>query len=145
MEESKWTIKAKASGRSDVLNLIRNTIEKEFKIPENLPVKLVNLTLGDPSKENGYPVSEVTNEAIIETVKAEKFNGYTASNGSPAARQALVEKYSTEEAPFTADDVLLTFGCSGAQYAIFSTMCEPGDNVLVPKPGFPLWFTFGKQ
>ena len=138
MEESKWTKKAKASDRSDVLNMIRSTIEKEFKIPEVLPVKLINLTLGDPCKENGYPISDVTKEALIETIESEKFNGYTPSNGTLAARQAVVEKYSTEEAPFSADDVLLTFGCSGAQYAIFTTMCEPGDNVLVPKPGFPL-------
>ena len=145
MEDSKWNKKRKASRRSDVLNMIRNIIEKEFKIPENPPVKVLNLTLGVPSNDNGYPMSVETKQAIIESVESEKFNGYTPSNGLLSARQAVVDKYSTEEATFKADDVFLTFGCSGAQYAIFTTMCEPGDNVLVPKPGFPLWYIIYKK
>lgn len=124
--------------RSDVLNPIRATLEKDFKVPETHEKDLINFTLGEPTKANGYPLPEETKEAIIEAVEAEKFNGYTHSSGLPDARQAVVDKYSTEEAPFAKDDVVLTFGCSGAQYTVFSAMCNPGDNVLVPRPGFPL-------
>lgn len=60
------------------------------------------------------------------------------SSGSLEARQAIVDKFSTPEAPFTTNDVILSFGCSGAMYNSISALCETGDNILVPRPGFPL-------
>lgn len=138
MDSTKWTKKPVAAKRAEVLNPIRATLEKDFKVPQDPPVPLINLTLGEPTKANGYPLPEVTKQAVQEAVDSEAHNGYTHSSGSLPARQAVVDKFSTEEAPFEADDVLLTFGCSGAQYTVFSAMCEAGDNVLVPKPGFPL-------
>lgn len=45
---------------------------------------------------------------------------------------------SNEAAPFTIDDVILTFGASGGLYTALSAMCELGDNILMPKPSFPL-------
>jgi aspartate/methionine/tyrosine aminotransferase len=33
---------------------------------------------------------------------------------------------------------VLAFGCSGALYNAISVLCENGDNILVPAPGFPL-------
>jgi tyrosine aminotransferase len=32
----------------------------------------------------------------------------------------------------------LAFGCSGALYNAVSALCEVGDTILVPSPGFPL-------
>ncbi len=34
--------------------------------------------------------------------------------------------------------MILAFGCSGAMYNSISALCETGDNILVPRPGFPL-------
>src|SRR5690606_3072955 len=103
-----------AAKRSDVRNPIRATLEKDFKVPEDPHKPLINLTLGEPTKENGYPLPDVTKQAIVDVVESEMHNGYTHSSGCLPARQAVVDKFSTEEAPFTAEDVLLTFGCSGA-------------------------------
>lgn len=122
MESENWSKKFKPAKRADVLNPIRSTVEKEFKIPEGHEKELINLTLGEPTKANGYPLPDVTKEAIIEAVEAETYNGYMHSSGCIPARQAVVDKFSTDEAKFTADDVLLTFGCSGAQYTVFSTL-----------------------
>lgn len=33
---------------------------------------------------------------------------------------------------------MLAFGCSGALYNAIAVLCETGDNLLVPRPGFPL-------
>ena len=33
---------------------------------------------------------------------------------------------------------MLAFGCSGALFNAISVLCETGDNLLVPAPGFPL-------
>lgn len=38
-------------------------------------------------------------------------------------------------------DVILTSGCSQAIDLAISVLCNPGDNVLVPCPGFSLYKT----
>lgn len=43
-----------------------------------------------------------------------------------------MDKYSTETAPFTADDVFLSFGASGAAYFALGALLEKGDNVIMP-------------
>ena len=50
----------------------------------------------------------------------------------------IIFRFSHPDYPFTEDDVVLSFGCSGALYNSISAMCEEGDNILVPRPGFPL-------
>ena len=85
------------------------------------------------------------NEAIIDVVKGEKHNGYTPSSGCLPAREAIVKKYSNERAEFKANDVWLTFGASGAIYTIMQSVCEEGDNILFPKPGFPLAKTIAEN
>jgi len=60
-------------------------IEKEFKIPTELPKPLVNLTLGEPTKENGFPQCEVIKQSVLDIINSEKHNGYTASSGAVVA------------------------------------------------------------
>ena len=38
-------------------------------------------------------------------------------------------------------DVILTSGCSQAIDLAISVLCNPGDNILVPCPGFSLYKT----
>jgi tyrosine aminotransferase len=55
------------------------------------------------------------------------------------ARQAVVDKFSkAPDHTFTADDVYLTFGGHGALYLSISALCSRGENILVPKPSFPI-------
>lgn len=49
-----------------------------------------------------------------------------------------VYRFSHPDYPFTENDVCLAFGCSGALFNAISVLCESGDNMLVPRPGFPL-------
>ena len=78
-------------------NTIRSLLEGELKIPQDPPVPIVNLglgiqiiifnsCLGEPSKANGFDLPEVISEAVIEAVKSEKHNSYTASSGMLEAR-----------------------------------------------------------
>jgi len=50
----------------------------------------------------------------------------------------ILSRFSHPDFPFTENDVVLAFGCSGALYNSISVLCEEGDNILVPRPGFPL-------
>jgi aspartate/methionine/tyrosine aminotransferase len=70
-------MKHEPSQRSNVLNPIRNILEREMKPPTDHHLPIINLGLGEPAKANGYELAPEINEAIIEIVKAETFNGYT--------------------------------------------------------------------
>jgi len=90
--ESGWSTPLEPAKRSDVLNPIRNILEKEMKVPQDPPKPLVNLGLGEPSKANGFTLPEVINDSVIEIVKQGDRNGYTTSSGAIEAKQAIVDK-----------------------------------------------------
>lgn len=56
-----------------------------------------------------------------------------------------MDRYSDPEHPFTVNDVVLSFGCSGALYNAISVLCETGDNILVARPGFPLAYPIAQN
>jgi tyrosine aminotransferase len=66
-------------------------------------------------------------------------NGYLPSVGLPAARKAIAAYSSTDSHVVAEDDVIIASGASGALELVISGMINEGDNILVPKPGFPLY------
>jgi aspartate/methionine/tyrosine aminotransferase len=54
--------------------------------------------------------------------------------GLPAARETIASEYG---APF--DRVVMTASTSEAYSWLFKLLCDPGDNVLVPRPSYPLF------
>lgn len=99
---------------------------------------MINLGLGEPSRANGFELPEAINRALIEVVQTEQHNGYCQATGAAPARQAIADKFGNEEHPIDPNNVFLAFGCSGALYNAISALCEVGDRILVPSPGFPL-------
>lgn len=59
--------------------------------------------------------------------------------GLPAAREAIAAYYAEHGARVAAEDVLLTASTSEAYGFLLKLLCEPGDRVLVPRPGYPLF------
>ena len=136
---SSWDqLKHQPAKRSEVFNPIRQILENDLKPPQNHELSMINLGLGEPSRANGFELPEVINEAIMEIVDSQKHNGYTQASGALPARMAIAEKFGTPEHPIDPNHVFLSFGCSGSLYNAMSVLCEQGDRVLVPKPGFPL-------
>ena len=69
-------------------------------------------------------------------------NGYTASAGSATARAAVAMRYSLpDRPPLRTEDVFMTVGCSEALSHSFAAMAVEGANILLPRPGFPLYET----
>lgn len=50
----------------------------------------------------------------------------------------IIYRFSHPDYPFTEKQVILSFGCSGSLYNAVAVLCERGDNILAPRPGFPL-------
>jgi aspartate/methionine/tyrosine aminotransferase len=61
------------------------------------------------------------------------------SRGDPAARQALSRFYAAVGWDLPEDRFVLTAGTSEAYSLLFSTLADPGDEVLLPRPGYPLF------
>jgi len=55
------------------------------------------------------------------------------------ARQAVCAYYSDHGAAVTPQQVILTTSTSEAYSFLFRLLCDPGDEILVPQPGYPLF------
>jgi len=58
--------------------------------------------------------------------------------GIPLARQAVAGYYADRGIQISPEDILLTTGTSEAYSFIFRLLCNPGDEILIPHPGYPL-------
>jgi len=62
------------------------------------------------------------------------------ARGMAAAREAIAGYYKNEYGvAIGADDLLLTSGTSEAYSFLFRLLCNAGDEVLIPAPGYPLF------
>jgi aspartate/methionine/tyrosine aminotransferase len=78
MQTTSWAdLKHEPAARSNVLNPIRNILEREMKPPKDHELPMINLGLGEPSKANGFTLDPHINEAIIEAIESGVHNGYT--------------------------------------------------------------------
>jgi aspartate/methionine/tyrosine aminotransferase len=59
--------------------------------------------------------------------------------GLRAARAAVAADFSRRGFPLEPDRILLSASTSEAYAFLFKLLCDPGDAVLVPRPGYPLF------
>ncbi|GMT05858.1 hypothetical protein PENTCL1PPCAC_28032 [Pristionchus entomophagus] len=124
----------------NTVNPIRKIVDA-LSVPPNPEKSLIKLHLGDPTLTGKLPPCEVVTKALIDAVSSHKYDGYGPSVGVIEAREAVVDRYSTKAAPFTADDVILASGASHALQLAIEAVADAGDNILIPAPGFPLYMT----
>ncbi len=61
------------------------------------------------------------------------------AKGLLSARQAVAEYYQSPACTVSPDRILLTTSTSEAYSFVFRLLCDPGDEVLVPAPSYPLF------
>lgn len=59
--------------------------------------------------------------------------------GSLSARQAVCAYYADHGAAVGPEQVILTTSTSEAYSFLFRLLCDPGNDVLIPQPGYPLF------
>ena len=139
MKRTNWNAKASIVAKN-TFNPIRNILET-IDITPNPQKKMISLSIGDPTVfGNLKPAKEVV-EAVTASLLAGVNNGYGPSTGFLAAREAVAKHVSVPGGEVTAEDVILCSGCSCALDIAISTLAEDGQNILVPRPGFPLYTT----
>ena len=59
--------------------------------------------------------------------------------GALAARQAVAGDFARRHLVVSPDRVMLTVSTSDAYSVLFKLLCDPGDDVLIPQPSYPLF------
>ncbi|KAG7231075.1 hypothetical protein INR49_025105 [Caranx melampygus] len=135
----RWEVKPSEMA-NNTLNPIRAIVDG-MKITPNPDKPMIALSIGDPTVFGNLPTDDAVLQAMKDAIDSQKYNGYAPSVGYLKSRQAVANFYSCPEAPLDAEDVILTSGCSQAIDLAISVLCNPGDNILVPCPGFSLYKT----
>lgn len=97
---------------------------------------LIDLTASNPT-ECGFTYSR---EEILGALANPQSLSYEPEpRGLLAAREAVVGYYAERGDRVAASDILLTTGTSEAYSFVFRILCNPGDEVLIPTPSYPLF------
>merc|ERR1711988_408116 len=132
-----WTEVRASLMSKNTFNPIRNILETMTLTP-NPDKKMISLSIGDPTVFGNLKPSKNVIDAIASSVNSGKCNGYAPSTGYLEARKAVAEHIGDGIGP---DDVVLCSGCSCSLDLCISAVANPGQNILVPRPGFPLYTT----
>ncbi|XP_042897792.2 tyrosine aminotransferase isoform X1 [Parasteatoda tepidariorum] len=138
-----WDVRASKIAANTV-NPIRSIVDN-LHINPNPEKPVISLSIGDPTIfGNLKPCEEITS-AVIESVTSMDYNGYAPSTGYRESRIAVAEYASRENAVLEPEDVILTSGCSHALEMCIIGLANPGQNILIPRPGFSIYRTIAES
>lgn len=97
--------------------------------------EIISLAVGEPDFDTPGPVVKATRRAL-----QEQRTRYGPVPGEPELRTRLAELFS----PFGYDrnNILITNGAKQALFSLFQVLCDPGDEVIIPRP---CWVSFTEQ
>ncbi|CAE7879337.1 Tat, partial [Symbiodinium sp. KB8] len=133
-----WRIRVGERAKS-IRNPIREIMDSVAG-KENPAKKLVSLAQGDPTSYPHLRPSPDMVGALQAAVNSGSFNGYQPSQGSLVCREAVARYFTAPgRSALQAKDVFMTLGCSEALSHCIAALAAPGSNMLLPRPGFPLY------
>ncbi|WP_114575718.1 pyridoxal phosphate-dependent aminotransferase [Saliphagus sp. LR7] len=109
---------------------IRAMFDRAARLESEDDRDLVHLELGEPDFDTPAHVVRAADEAA----RAGRTN-YTANAGLFELREAIAD--SREPRPDPATEVIVTNGGVEAFHLALETVCDPGDEVVVPTPAWP--------
>ena len=91
---------------------------------------VIGLGAGEPD----FDTPEHIKQAAIEAVQAGDTK-YTAVDGTPALKQAILNKFAHENAlEYQADQILVSAGAKHSLFNLFLALLNAGDEVVIPAP-----------
>lgn len=98
----------------------------------------ISFGLGEPD----LPTPEVIRKEAIRVLQEERI-GYTLQAGLPALRERVAHDY--PELSVSSNEIIITAGSQEAMYLALMTLVQPGDEVLIPNPGFVAYPTIARM
>jgi aspartate aminotransferase len=97
--------------------------------------EIIHLEIGEPDFDTPSNIVEAAIEALREGQ-----THYTPSAGIPQLREAIAEEISTTRGiEVHPDQVVVTPGGKPIMFFTILALCEEGDEVVYPNPGFPIY------
>jgi alanine-synthesizing transaminase len=97
---------------------------------------LLDLTVSNPT-ECGFSYDS---KAILEALSNTAALRYEPNaRGLESARRAVAGYYADRNEVVSVEDIFLTTSTSEGYSYAFRTLCDPGDEVLIPSPSYPLF------
>jgi len=121
----------------DVRYEIRGSLANRAHDMERRGYEIISLNIGNPGRF-GFRAPETMRLAMIENLASAE--GYCHQKGIFPAREAVVmQQQSRGVAGVTAEDVFIGNGVSELIDLTLRALLDPGDEILVPSPDYPLW------
>jgi aspartate aminotransferase len=97
--------------------------------------KVVHLEIGEPDFDTPANIIEAATKAL-----RSGYTHYTPSAGIPPFRQAIAEEIAdTRDIEVHPDQVVVVPGGKPIMFFVILALCEEGDEVIYPNPGFPIY------
>ncbi|HYL64975.1 MAG TPA: pyridoxal phosphate-dependent aminotransferase [Candidatus Methylomirabilis sp.] len=117
-------------------NLEPNRLRLAFVLRREAGKPLIDLTLSNPT-ECGFAYDST---AILDALRNPASLKYEPNpQGLESARAAVAQYYAERGTTVALDDIFLTTSTSEAYSFLFRTLCDFGDEVLIPAPSYPLF------
>ena len=116
---------------------IRGPLARRALELERQGFEVIKLNIGNPAPF-GFRTPEAIRLAMIENLG--QAEGYSHQKGIVQARDAVAaDARGRGLSTVTSDDVFMGNGCSELILMCMETLLNPGEEVLVPAPDYPLW------
>jgi alanine-synthesizing transaminase len=117
-------------------NLHSNRLSEALAKHRATGKRLLDLSASNPT-ECGF---EYDRQAILKALSNPESLSYDpAPKGLLSARRAVAEYYSAPKIVVPVEDIILTTSTSEAYSFAFRVLCNPGDELLIPEPSYPLF------
>lgn len=119
--------------KSTLNNLGKSAIRTFAEMGSHTP-GCIGLTLGEPDAHT----ADVIKQQAIMQLEANDTH-YPPNNGKPFLREAISAYERTLGLNYDEGEIILTIGGTEAVFLALTTMLNPGDEVIIPKPAYTLY------
>ncbi|MBP6880511.1 aminotransferase class I/II-fold pyridoxal phosphate-dependent enzyme [Candidatus Saccharibacteria bacterium] len=110
----------------------KNEFQTIFEAKQNNP-NLIDLSVGLPEENTNSSIKQAGIDAINNN-----YTRYSSANGLLKLREAIAKKLQKENnIAATADTVSVVPGLTTGQMALYLTIIDPGDEIIIIEPSYP--------
>ena len=122
--------------RRTAWSLVANRFTEALREVLRSKREIFDLTISNPTRAG----IKYDRAAIFESLKNEQLLEYDPqSKGLSSAREAVVKYYHERGQGVSPENLVLTASTSEGYSYLFRLLANPGDEILVPKPSYPLF------
>ncbi len=97
--------------------------------------EIIHLEIGEPDFDTPVHIREAAKRALDGGA-----THYGPAAGLPELREAIAKDVgSTRNIPVSPDEIVVTPGAKPIMYFVITALVNPGDEVIYPNPGFPIY------